>query len=319
MNAGATDIVLAVLLPLMAVAVLVVRDRFRAVVFFIVFGLAVTLVWLRLGAPDVALAEAAVGAGITGVLFMRAIGGLARRRTDSATPTLTPTQGDTTRGMDGRGIAGVALGLLVAALIAWSFTSMPPFDTSLGPLVDVRLAESGVKNPVTAVLLNVRGYDTLLEVGVLALAALAVMIIGAPRHWPLLSETSVRGPVLSGFAHMAVPSMVLAAAYLLWKGADAPGGAFQGGAVLAGTWLLAAFAGWRLPLSAFAQRLVVVGGFVLFLAIAVALVAVNGSLLEYDPGSAKWWMLAIETGLLVSSAGILATLVFNLVDDEEAE
>jgi energy-converting hydrogenase B subunit D len=51
-------------------------NLFRAVVLFIVFGLLMALTWARLNAPDVALAEAAVGAGITGALFLDALGRL---------------------------------------------------------------------------------------------------------------------------------------------------------------------------------------------------------------------------------------------------
>ena len=48
-------------------------DLFKAVVLFIVFGLLMALTWGRLHAPDVALAEAAIGAGITGALFLDAL------------------------------------------------------------------------------------------------------------------------------------------------------------------------------------------------------------------------------------------------------
>ena len=48
-------------------------DLLRAVVKFIVLGLALALTWLRLGAPDVALAEAAVGSGLTGALLLTAL------------------------------------------------------------------------------------------------------------------------------------------------------------------------------------------------------------------------------------------------------
>jgi uncharacterized MnhB-related membrane protein len=46
---------------------------FRAVVLFIAFGLLLALAWVRLAAPDVALAEAAIGAGLTGALLMAAL------------------------------------------------------------------------------------------------------------------------------------------------------------------------------------------------------------------------------------------------------
>ncbi|SFF81987.1 Na(+)/H(+) antiporter subunit B [Neptunomonas qingdaonensis] len=48
-------------------------DLFKAIVLFISFGLLMSLAWVRLGAPDVALAEAAIGAGLTGALLLAAL------------------------------------------------------------------------------------------------------------------------------------------------------------------------------------------------------------------------------------------------------
>jgi energy-converting hydrogenase B subunit D len=45
----------------------------EAVVLFIAFGLVLALAWLRMNAPDLALAEAALGAGVTGALFVNAL------------------------------------------------------------------------------------------------------------------------------------------------------------------------------------------------------------------------------------------------------
>jgi energy-converting hydrogenase B subunit D len=45
-------------------------DLFKAIVLFIVFGLIMVIVWIRLNAPDVALAEAAIGTGLTGALLL---------------------------------------------------------------------------------------------------------------------------------------------------------------------------------------------------------------------------------------------------------
>ncbi len=49
------------------------KDLHRAVVLFIGFGLLLALVWVRLRAPDIALAEAAIGAGLTGALLLSAL------------------------------------------------------------------------------------------------------------------------------------------------------------------------------------------------------------------------------------------------------
>ncbi|MBL1432678.1 MAG: hypothetical protein COC09_02740 [Gammaproteobacteria bacterium] len=48
-------------------------DLFKAIVLFIAFGLLMALAWVRLDAPDVALAEAAIGAGLTGALLLAAL------------------------------------------------------------------------------------------------------------------------------------------------------------------------------------------------------------------------------------------------------
>lgn len=62
---------------------------FNAVVLFIVFGLLMTLAWVRLNAPDVALAETAIGTGLTGALMLDAaahIAGKPGRRTGRSPP-----------------------------------------------------------------------------------------------------------------------------------------------------------------------------------------------------------------------------------------
>ncbi|MFP4657322.1 MAG: Na(+)/H(+) antiporter subunit B, partial [Desulfonatronovibrionaceae bacterium] len=64
------DVLLIVALLLTAWRLLESSDLFQAIVLFVSFGLFLALVWLRLMAPDIALAEAAVGAGLSGVLLL---------------------------------------------------------------------------------------------------------------------------------------------------------------------------------------------------------------------------------------------------------
>lgn len=72
----AFDLLLIAALVWSAARALIVADLFRGVVLFIVFGLLMALAWARLGAPDIALAEAAIGAGLTGALLLDAVGHL---------------------------------------------------------------------------------------------------------------------------------------------------------------------------------------------------------------------------------------------------
>lgn len=64
---------------------LTMPDLFNAVIVFIAFGLLVSLAWVRLQAPDVAMAEAAVGSGLTGALLLSSLSAIRRVRTEALT------------------------------------------------------------------------------------------------------------------------------------------------------------------------------------------------------------------------------------------
>ena len=64
------DFVLVAGTLLLALMCVTAKDLFRAIVLFVSLGLFVTIVWARLQAWDVAIAEAAIGAGLTGALLL---------------------------------------------------------------------------------------------------------------------------------------------------------------------------------------------------------------------------------------------------------
>jgi uncharacterized MnhB-related membrane protein len=74
----AFDGILAMVVLVLAWKLLRSPNLFKAVVHFISFGLMMSLAWVRLKAVDIALAEAAIGAGLTGALFLTALGKLQR-------------------------------------------------------------------------------------------------------------------------------------------------------------------------------------------------------------------------------------------------
>jgi multisubunit Na+/H+ antiporter MnhB subunit len=179
----------------------------------------------------------------------------------------------------------------------------------LPALVAAHLDQSGVRHPVTAVLLNFRAYDTLLEIGVLLLAVLGVLAV---RHAaaPEPVQPQPAGAVLAALAHLAVPLMVLVAGYLLWAGAHQPGGAFQAGAVLAGAGVLLRLSG-RLPAllpPGFWLRAGLLLGFAVFLAIALGVTLGGHELLAYPVQQAGGLILAIEASLTLSIGLILVSL-----------
>lgn len=80
----ALDGLLCLTLVFLAWRLICMPDLFRAVMLFFVFGLLMSVAWVRLEAVDVALAEAAIGAGLTGALFLAALSRLRRRSAPNA-------------------------------------------------------------------------------------------------------------------------------------------------------------------------------------------------------------------------------------------
>src|SRR5262245_42458784 len=95
------------------------RQAFAAVIGFVTYGLLLALVWVRLGAVDVALTEAAIGSGLTGGLL---IGAAAR---------LGAAEARAAAGRAGRafrlaaGILSAAVSVGLAAIVLWPPKTAP--------------------------------------------------------------------------------------------------------------------------------------------------------------------------------------------------
>lgn len=195
---------------------------------------------------------------------------------------------------------------ILAAGLGYAILSLPTQSPGLSDLVTANLETSGVGNPVTAVLLNFRGYDTLLEMGVLLLALFGVWSLGAA---PRQREPSP-GPVLDMLSGLLVPLMILVAGYLLWVGSHAPGGAFQAGSVLGAAGVLLLLTGWR-PGTRFAGmplRIALVAGLGMFVVAGMLFVLMGKQFLEYPPPFAGMLILLIEAAATLSIGIALAAL-----------
>lgn len=296
----ALDAVLAILVLAVSGFTIVVRDSFSAAVAFVAYGLVLTLIWMRVAAPDIALTEAALGAGLTGGLMIGASSRL--RAGEGARP--------------GRGTRWIALALsvAVAAGLATAILILPVPPPTLAPAAMAKLPPTGLGNPITGVLLAYRAVDTLLEKVVLILALLGVWSLapdGVWGGWPGRKERKVPGSALTLLGQILPPLGIVVGWHILWVGANAPGGAFQGGAILAAMWVLAMMAGLiEAPVigRAWLRWLVVIGP-VVFLVVGFAGFAVAGAFLAYPAGWAKPLILLIEVVLTLSIAAILLLLV----------
>jgi multisubunit Na+/H+ antiporter MnhB subunit len=181
-------------------------------------------------------------------------------------------------------------------------------------MVMENLAQSGLGNPVAGVLFVYRALDTLLEKVVLILALLGVWSLAPDSDWggvPGLRLYAQRSSTLTFLAQLLPPVGIVVAIYMCWVGAKEPGGAFQGGTVLAAMWLLVMIAGLKsVPsISQTWLRLLLVVGPVIFLAIGIAGMVLANAFLAYPPGYAKPLIVAVEVALTLSigvALGLLA-------------
>lgn len=220
---------------------------------------------------------------------------------------------DPSRKANGAVFSGVMPSLVMVALIGLLAAAIFATEQEFGSLADdvtSSIGATGMTNPVTAVLLDFRSYDTFLELVVMFVALLGAWSLGQVLP-PIIPAAT---PVLALTVQLMAPISVVFAGYLLWIGATEPGGAFQAGAVLAGAGVLALCAGMMPSIEAdrpLLHRAVLALGMTAFLTVGAAVMmaevgAAERAFLNYPDTVAKWLILAIETAAMI---GIAATLL----------
>ncbi len=211
----------------------------------------------------------------------------------------------------GRQLVAGAVSASLGVALWQAIGARPTPSVSLPTLVRDAMPMSGVTHDVTAVLLNFRSYDTLLEIAVLMTVAVVALA--------LRDASNQRAParrqqlVLDALVWRLTPLLVLVAAYLLWIGSSAPGGAFQAGAVLGGAAVLLRLSGFPIaPVDhRFASRVAVVFGLTVILGVAIGTLLAGRSLLEFPVQWSGALILFIEAALTVSIGVVLYSLFDN--------
>jgi multicomponent K+:H+ antiporter subunit A len=218
-------------LGLMACTVLVVRrhrQRLTALILLGAVGLIVALTFVRFSAPDLALTQLAVEV-VTIVLLLLALYFLPQET--------APEPGRARRWRD---LAlAMAAGGGVAAL-AWAVLTRPA--TSIADwFLTHSLPGGGGANVVNVILVDFRGFDTLGEITVLALAALGIYAMldglrlaapstdGQGRAW----DPDLHPPIMASLVRLLLPLALLVAVHILLRGHQLPGGGFIAGLITA--------------------------------------------------------------------------------------
>jgi len=235
------DVLLGLILVGLAAQVAIGQHLFRAIVFYVAFGLAMAVIWARLGAPDLALADAAIGAGLTGALMM-----VAFRRLVEIDPK--QAQAQATRGS----ALAVVIAVLAAGMVATIGLTALMLEEQPGVAglqVMATLEETGLGNPVTGVLLVFRGFDTLIEMTVLLTAFIGSRVMTTHSRLYVATLAGFQLPLVRTLVAVILPLASMVGIHLLWIGSDQPGGAFQAGSLLAGAGVLLLLTGTLLPAS----------------------------------------------------------------------
>ncbi|KFN52020.1 hypothetical protein N790_13060 [Arenimonas malthae CC-JY-1] len=199
------------------------RRRILALVVVGAVGLAVSLAFVLLSAPDLALTQLLVEM-VTIALMLLALNYLPE---ESA-----PEPSRLRRWRDGA--IALAAGGGVAALVYSTLTR--PLDTVAGEMLALSLPEGGGGNVVNVILVDFRGFDTLGEITVFGIAGLVVHAL--LRRARMRPERVVPGPadpllIPNLVARLLLPLAMAVSVYLFLRGHNLPGGGFIAGLVLA--------------------------------------------------------------------------------------
>lgn len=304
------------LLVITAVAVVRTENLFVAVMLMAIFSLLMAANFFILDAADVALTEAAVGAGVTTVIFLGALALTAEKERSRLT---------------GRGLALGVVAVTVLVLIYATFDKPrlgdpeAPVHQHVAPWYLEQTPELiGIPNVVTAVLASFRGYDTLGEVFVVFAACIGVLFLLSTPPPP---RTTPRPVATSGLKHhlvpqvvgrLLVPFIVLFGLYVQFHGEYGPGGGFQAGAIIAtGLILHALIEGEKAAIRAIPRGALfgmVVGGALLYGFVGVLGMLMGGNFLDYsvlhsDPVKGQQYgIIAIEAGVGIAVCGALMSI-----------
>jgi multicomponent Na+:H+ antiporter subunit B len=311
------DIVLLGLLMMTGFAIVRMRSLLAVAMLTSIYSLLSASLFVVLDAVDVALTEAAIGAGISTILMLATV---ALTTDKEKTPRHTP-------------LLPLAVVTITGAALIYGTLDMPHYGDPAAPIhqhvaptyLHDTPEEIGVPNVVTSVLASYRGYDTLGEVTVIFTAGAGVLaLLGYRTRRRNIQGPGIKRPVvLRVIAKLFFPLILLFALYVLFHGDYGPGGGFQAGVIFATGVILYAL-GFGLGN---AQRLIThqllrimaAIGVIMYAAVGIESMLLGGKFLEYrvladDPVTGQHLgIMLIELSIGITVAAVILIIYYGFV------
>jgi multicomponent K+:H+ antiporter subunit A len=204
------------------------RERLTALIVMGAVGLFVAMIFVKFSAPDLALTQLAVEVA-TVILLLLALHFL---------PQSSPAESSWARRLRDGGVAILAGG--GAAALTWAVLTRP-YDTIAGFFLENSVSGGGGTNVVNVILVDFRGFDTLGEITVLALAGLGIYAMLKDLRLPVMTGDRQGYPwswdrhpvIMATFSRLMLPLALLFSAYIFLRGHNLPGGGFIAGLITA--------------------------------------------------------------------------------------
>ncbi|WP_151801320.1 monovalent cation/H+ antiporter subunit A [Acinetobacter guillouiae] len=203
------------------------HERIKAVLISGAIGLVVTMIFITLSAPDLALTQITVDV-VTTVLLLMSL---------SLLPQLTPYESSQTRRWRDAVIAiggGIGIGWITWLIMTRDHNSISWF------FVQQSIPLGGGSNIVNVILVDFRGFDTFGEIAVLGIAAIGAlcMMDGMRAHGTTITQgLSYRfnpSPLMFRMtASWVLPIALVVSLYIFLRGHNYPGGGFIAGLITA--------------------------------------------------------------------------------------
>ncbi|WP_285164388.1 Na(+)/H(+) antiporter subunit B [Shewanella goraebulensis] len=304
-----------------AIAIVRTKDLLAVVMLSGIYGLLSACFFVVLDAVDVAFTEAAVGAGISGLLMLAAI-------------TITGRKEAPKRH---KPFLALFVVLVTGSMLIYGTMDMPYFGAVDAPVhqhvapryIQQSMDEVGIPNIVTSVLGSYRAFDTLGEVAVIFTAGIGVLsLLSLPRRRkktesddPTEEQMHERHMVVRIVSKALIPFILLFALYVQFHGDFGPGGGFQAGVIFAAaiilyTMLFGLDTAQKVFNPSIIQLLAAVG-LLLYASVGVVSMLNGANFLDYnvladDPLTGQHiGILVIELGVGITVASVMLSIFFN--------